>query len=139
MKKKIGVWLDHSKAKLIEIMEGGSEITTVHSPYKRRIRIPGESSSNVQTRFGKRYFSNTDFKIHQKKQNDKNVYFKDLEKRLQKYDMILLFGPTLAKTELSNFLSEKKLFASKSIVQKNSDKMTENEMVALVRKYFEKN
>ena len=53
--------------------------------------------------------------------------------------MILLFGPTLAKTELSNFLSEKKLFASKSIVQKNSDKMTENEMVALVRKYFEKN
>lgn len=139
MKKKIGVWLDHSKAKLIEIMDGGAEITTVQSPYRRRVRIPGEDSSNIETRFGYNIFSNSEFKVHQKKQNEVTSYYKDLEKRLQKYDMILLFGPTLAKSELSNFLSENKKFASKKIIQKNSDKMTENEMAAFVRKHFEKN
>jgi len=138
MKKKIGVWLDHSKAKLIEIMEGGSEITTVHSPYKRHVRIPGEDSSSVETRFGKKYFSNTEFKLHQKKQNEVASYFNDLEKRLLKYDSILLFGPTLAKSELNNLLSKNKKFSKKSITLKNADKMTENEMAALVREHYEK-
>lgn len=137
MKKLMGVWLDHSKAKMFELMEEGVEITTVHSPYKRRVRIPGEDSSSIETRFGKKYFSNTEFKLHQKKQNEVTSYYKDLEKRLLKFDSILLFGPTLAKSELNNFLSKNKNFLKKTIALKNADKMTENEMAALVKKYFD--
>ncbi|MBS1517729.1 MAG: hypothetical protein JSS91_06550 [Bacteroidetes bacterium] len=136
MKKLTGVWLDHSKAKMIEISDGSAEITTVQSPYKRRIRIPGEGSN--ATRFGKTYFSNVEFKTNQKKQNDIDSYYKDLEKRLKGFDSILLFGPTRAKAELSNYLSENKHFSSKKITIKNADKMTENQMIEFVRNHFSK-
>lgn len=134
MKKLIGVWLDHSKAKFINIKDGKAEITTISSPYKRHIRIPGEVSN--KTKFGPVYYSNLEYKTHHKKRHDLISYYKDMEKRLIKFDEILLFGPTKAKTELFNHLIMNKIFKPKSITFKNADKMTEKEMAAFVKKYF---
>lgn len=134
MKKVIGVWLDHSKAKLIKLQDGDAEITTVLSPYKRHIRIPGEGSN--KTRFGAEYYSNQEYKSHHKKQHDLNSYYKDMEIRLSKFDEILLFGPTGAKKELYNQMSGNKVFRLKAINLENADKMTEKEMAAYVKNYF---
>ena len=136
MKKVIGVWLDHSKAKLIKLQDGDAEITTVLSPYKRHIRIPGEGSN--KTRFGPEYYSNLEYKSHHKKQHDLKSYYKDMKIRLSKFDEILLFGPTFAKKELYNHMSENKVFRSKAISLENADKMTEKEMAAYVKSYFNK-
>ena len=136
MKKVIGVWLDHSKAKLIKLQDCAAEITTVLSPYKRHIRIPGESSN--KTRFGMKYYSNQEYNSHHKKQHDLNSYYKEMEIRLSKFDEILLFGPTEAKKELYNHMSENKVFSSKAISLENADKMTEKEMAAYVKSYFSK-
>ena len=134
MKKVIGVWLDHSKAKLIKLQDGDAEITTVLSPYKRHIRIPGEGSNKTQ--FGAEYYSNQEYKSHHKKQHDLKSYYKDMKIRLSKFDEILLFGPTGAKKELYNHMSENKVFRSKAINLENADKMTEKEMTAYVKNYF---
>ncbi len=132
--KRTGVWLDHSKAKLIMLHEGAVQITTIHSPYVRHLRIRGQKSdiSVYQNLFG----SNREVTKHHIKQNELHSYYKDLEKRLADCDEILLFGPTEAKNELNNFLLKNKKFNGISITVKNSAYMTEHQMVAFVRKFF---
>ncbi|MEZ5015241.1 MAG: hypothetical protein R2794_13210 [Chitinophagales bacterium] len=130
----VGVWLDHSIAHVIVQIPGAYEMYTLHSPYKRQVRIPGESSD--KTKFGKSA-SNNEKKKHNSKQNDLDTYFKQLEELLIRYKHILLFGPTEAKNMLYNLLCGNKKFENKLIEVQNADKMTENQMIAYVRDYFE--
>jgi hypothetical protein len=55
---------------------------------------------------------------------------------LKNYDEILLFGPTDAKTELANILSENHYFDKIEINVMPTDKMTENQQHAYVHSYF---
>lgn len=132
--KRTGVWLDHSKAKLIILHEGAVQITTVHSPYVRHLRIRGQKSdtSVYQNLFG----SNRENTKHHIKQNELHSFYKDLESRLEDCDEILLFGPTEAKNELHNCLVKNKKFTGKTMAVKNAAYMTEHQMVAFVRKFF---
>lgn len=134
LRKRTGIWLDHSKAKLINLYLGAVQITTVHSPYTRHIRIKGKGNdtSTYQDLFG----SNRENAKHNIKQNELAVYYKDLEKRLANADEILLFGPTHAKDELHNHILKNKKFAGKPITVKKASYMTEREMMAFVRKFF---
>ena len=49
---------------------------------------------------------------------------------------MLLFGPTEAKEELFNLLSEDHRFVNIKIEVKEADKMTENQQEAFVSNYF---
>ena len=53
-----------------------------------------------------------------------------------KYEHVLLFGPTEAKVELLNSLVKKQGLSKTKIEVKQTDKMTENQQHAFVRKYF---
>ena len=59
-----------------------------------------------------------------------------LTDRLKNYDDIFLFGSTSAKDELYNKLKSDKHFADKTIKVKPADHLTENQMVAEVKKFF---
>ena len=63
-------------------------------------------------------------------------YYHLLADRLSGYDNIFLFGPTSAKDELYNKLSQDKHFANKAIAVAPADQLTENQMVASVKKFF---
>lgn len=132
--KRTGIWLDHSKAKLIVLYEGAVQITTVHSPYIRHIRIRGQKddTSVYQNLFG----STRENTKHHIKQNELHSYYSDLEKRLADSDEILLFGPTHAKNELYNVLMKNKKMQNRPIMIKNSEYLTEKQMIAFVRKFF---
>ena len=134
MKNSIGVWLDHATAKLIEISSDKALITTIQSPYKKHIRIPGLSIS--KERFGPDFYYNLEYKIHNRKIHDLSSYYKDLINRLKGFDEIVLFGPTKAKTELYNLLIQNKHFSLKTISIESKDKMSEKQMTTFVKKYF---
>jgi hypothetical protein len=81
------------------------------------------------------------FNLHEKLLNKKehyrqSGYFKKLSYIIKDYTQVILFGPTDAKNELLNLLETDHLFENIKIDVLNCDKMTENEMHAFVREYF---
>lgn len=79
---------------------------------------------------------NSEQRKHNIEQHDESEYYKKLSEIILKYDDVLLFGPTEAKTELLNILRKDNHFANLNIEIQQSDKMTENEHHAFVKNYF---
>ena len=73
-----------------------------------------------------------------KEQHEEAAYYKKLGEIMQKYDNIILFGPTNAKTELFNILRADHHFETIKIEVMQTDKMTENQQHSFVREYFSK-
>jgi hypothetical protein len=119
--KKLGVWMDHSNACLIELKND----MIVH-------RIVSESANHD---------SETDFHkgeklIHKKEQHLQSGYYKKIGDIIKGYGDVVLFGPTDAKSELVNLIKADHLFEDIKIEVRNSDKMTEDQMQVFVRDYF---
>ncbi len=133
--KQAALWLDHSQAHLFGYREGESYlIETIESPLERKPRIEGEG--NDTTRFGANYYSNNEDRKHNKMQNELASFFSELEGKLKDFDEILLFGPTNAKEQLFNRLSENKSYVSKTFSVESVGKLTENQTLAYVRDFF---
>jgi hypothetical protein len=131
----IGVWMDHHIAHLI-YPKGKDQyaIESVESAHDIHPRIDGQGADGINV--GKYRASNNEFAKHNREQNELHDYYHMLKKVLEKYDEILLFGPTTAKDEFFNFLFEDKSFNGKKISIENSDKMSENQMMSFVKDYF---
>ena len=71
-----------------------------------------------------------------KEQNQLSAYFKKISEVIKEYEEVILFGPTEAKNELLNLLSENHQFDKIKIEIKPADKMTGIERVAFVKEYF---
>lgn len=133
--KQVGLWLDHAMAHVIGYRDGYSYlIETVESPYNRKPRVAGEGSDI--TRFGVTYISNNEDRKHNRLRNKLESYFTVLENKLKDYDEILLFGPTNAKNQLYNRLTQKKAFAGKTILMESAGTLTENQTIAFVRDFY---
>ena len=76
--------------------------------------------------------------MHNKEQQMHEAYYKEIADEILKYDNVLLFGPTNAKTELHNYLNKDLHFKDIKIDIKSTDKMTDNEQNAFVKKHFQK-
>jgi hypothetical protein len=131
----IGVWMDHHSAHLVyQKSKHVYEVETLESLADKHPREDGQSGDGAN--FGEHRSSNNEYSKHNKEQQDTKHYFASLAKVLAPYDDILLFGPTEAKKEFFNYLFEDKSFSGKSIMVENSDKLTPNQLIALVRDYF---
>lgn len=132
--KRIGVWLDHTKAHFVDVSKGLPVVETAFSNKESQVRIDGESSDGV--RLGNNRHTNNEHHKHNRERDIMNDYYKMLANRLQQYDDIFLFGPTTAKDELFNHLKGIKHFSNKTINIQSADHLTENQLVAEVRKFF---
>lgn len=74
--------------------------------------------------------------MHNKEQQMNDAYYKKIADEILKYDEVLLFGPTNAKTELRNFFKDDLHFKDIKINVESADKMTDNEKHAYVRNHF---
>ncbi len=136
--KQVGVWIDHSKAHLVGYNNGKVEvIETIESPYESIKRIEGEV--NDMTRFSPNpeHTSNNEHKKNNITQNEHNEYFKLMEAKLHAFDDIFLFGPGTAKEKMRNRLRENKSFNGKWFAVQSSDKMTDNQLLAFVREFYD--
>jgi hypothetical protein len=132
--KRIGVWLDHHKASFISFEPLNEHVQTVYSNLDtNQQRFDGEEANG--TRWAWAMSSNEWHKNH-RAMEELDKYYDTLSKLLEEYEEILLFGPTDAKRELKNKLAAQKHFARKIIHTENSEKMTENQLLAFVRDFF---
>jgi hypothetical protein len=121
-RKCLGVWMDHSNAFLMELKNDTIVQNNVVSEFTYKEK---EYSFNMHEKL-----------INKKEQYRQSGYFKKLGDIIKEYNEVVLFGPTEAKDELLNLLEADQLFDSIKIDVINSDKMTENQMHAFVREYF---
>lgn len=120
--RKIGIWMDHTQAHLIEYKD---PMTT--------------ENVMITTRFNNNWNKNTDQNesmIHNKEQQDQARYYKKIIDKIIDYDMVLLFGPTDAKAELLHLIQTDHHFDKIKFEVKSTDKMTENQENAFVTDYF---
>lgn len=120
--KQLGVWMDHSKAVLIELYD--------HKLFSKDIVLKATplEKENVDTH---------EVKVHSKEQShNQSVYFKEISDTIRNYQEVLLFGPTDAKNELFNLLKVDHNFENTKIELKTTDKMTVIEKQDFVIEHF---
>jgi hypothetical protein len=119
--RKLGIWMDHSNAYLMEL---ANDIIVQ--------RVVSELA-NPDAEFN---FYKGEKLTHKKEQHLQLSYYKKIGEIIKKYQDVILFGPTDAKNELLNQIKTDHLFEDIKIEVKNSDKMTEDQMKTFVRDYF---
>lgn len=132
---KIGIWLDHAIAKIIEVGKSPSEFKIIHASNESSLHAKGEDSNG--TRLGNFRASNDEWHDHHREQNEVQSYYKDLIKEVKPYDEIFIFGPTTAPQEFRNLLHLDKDFAGKRIIMEHADYITDNQLAERVRNFFD--
>ena len=121
-KKRIGVWMDHAAAHLMEFTTDPIAIVKIESSFTHQAKEDSlEKSEHL---------------MHNKEQMDQLAYYKQLAGLLKDCAEVLLFGPTDAKTELFNFLKKDRHFAAVKVDLRSSGKLTDNQQQAFVREHF---
>ncbi|MEI6817642.1 MAG: hypothetical protein WCL14_13615 [Bacteroidota bacterium] len=123
-KKYLGICMDHSNAHLIEFKDDSGESKTIESKFKHQEKEHSIGKSEQL--------------MHNKEQHEQSEYYNKLGEVIKRYDDVLLFGPTQAKDELFNLLRKDHQFEKINIRVEHSDKLTENQEHAFVKKYFAK-
>ncbi len=113
--------MDHSVANLIDLSAGINK----HS-----------ISSDFTFETKEETLSRSEFAMHNKQEQMQTAYYKKISDEIVKYNHVLLFGPTNAKTELHNYLNKDLHFKDIQIDIESVDKMTEKQQFAFVKNYF---
>src|SRR5690242_1510194 len=95
--RKIGIWMDHAEAQMMEPDATSDQIRLFSSPFKNVVRTAGEGSDGTQ--LGNFRSTNNESHKHYRKQNELHSYYKQLAGALQSYDEIFIFGPSTAPRE----------------------------------------
>lgn len=120
--KKLGIWMDHSMAHLMEFTTKHFEIETIKSKLGNEEKIASLAKSE-----------NSNFSKEKKQLFD---YYKKIGETIKNYKRVILFGPTNAKIELFDLLSEDIRFLKIKFEIKDTDKMTQNQQHTFVKEYF---
>ncbi|TDD98442.1 hypothetical protein [Flavobacterium cellulosilyticum] len=120
--KKLGIWMDHSFAYLLDYSKNPLETKTIESKFTFDKKMEALTKSESL--------------MHNKRQQLQSSYYKELGAIIKDYNHVLLFGPTNAKVELFANLREDLHFANIKIKIKEADQMTENQKAAFVNSYF---
>ena len=120
--KKLGIWMDHASAHLMEIIDGAIITSIIASKLTQQ-----EKSSSL---------SKSEHLLHQQERRSNSEYFKKISDAISLYKEVMLFGPTTAKDELFNHIMADHKFKKIKLEVVQSDYMTENQELAFVRDYF---
>ena len=135
MEKLFGLWVDHEKAIIVSLIDGSHKVTHVESDIEGRFRLKGGSRSNtpygIQSATSE---SKRDFRYSK----HLNIYFQHIIDLLKDAKHIFIFGPGEAKIELKKEIEKNNVLLGKISDIETTDKLTEPQIVAKVKKYFDK-
>ena len=131
MGRNIGLWIDHKKAYLIwherkkvDIIPSNLEPRT---HYSGGIRIGGSYNQGMDS----------ELRHNDRYRNQLNKYYSEVISTLQDVDSIFIMGPGEAKLELEKALERHKVLHKKLLQIETADKMTKNQMIAYVSKFYQ--
>jgi hypothetical protein len=132
MSKRFGLWIDHKNAVIVAVGEKGETVSKLESGAKHldyRGAPHPKSAYSAQYNQGDDQLDNQ-FLVHL------NKYYERVISALRGADSLYVFGPGEAKGELKKRLAREKSL-TRSVRLETADKMTDRQIVAKVRKYFQ--
>ena len=131
--KKIGIWIDKRESKIVTIENGNERLATIVSEIEEfnptggsGTRLKGGPQDVVQ-----------DSKYLERQKHQLANFFKKIVPAIEDADAIVIFGPAQTGQKLYNELSsEHPQFQNKTINLEKADNMTDNQVKAWVRDYF---
>lgn len=134
MMKQTGIWIDKSKALIVNLIGDKSEIEEINSEIETKVRFEGETKQFGK--FGGQFLSNQEKKEHREIEQKKK-FLNHLLKQIQASDQIVVLGPAEMKNELKKLILNDPDFKDKLRGIESVDNMTNNQLVAWVKNYFE--
>jgi stalled ribosome rescue protein Dom34 len=125
MKMNVGLWIDHKKAVIVIISEKGEETKLIESEMEKHVRFSGEAQKSTEEDISDRRYI-----------NQLNKYYDEVIDSVQLADSILVIGPGEAKTEFKKRLESKEIIKHLINIE-TVDKMSDNQIAAKVRQYFQ--
>lgn len=120
--KKLGIWMDHSIAYVMELKDDAIE--------ENIVALETFQPDNVSD------LAMNEKLAQNKEQQLQANYYKKLGEIIKSYEEVVLFGPTEAKNELLNLLKADHLFDNIKFNAILSDKMSAKQMHVFVKEYF---
>jgi fructose-1-phosphate kinase PfkB-like protein len=135
MKQNIGIWIDTKQAVAIKLFNNKHSVKIIESNIETRERVAGESKK--YGRFGGQYMTFEKNKLNRKNEQT-NQFIKNLIKEVENCESVVLFGPSKMKNIFEKELLKNLKLSIKLVGVYNSKQLTENQMVAWVKDFFEK-
>lgn len=135
MSAKIGLWIDHRTAVIVILKDDGVTTRTVKSKVEKHLRAAGDPP--LKGPFKARLVPADDRHENEFNEHIKTYYNKIIE-TICNTDAIYIFGPGEAKNELKKQLEKNNLGRFVTDVE-TADRMTDNQILARVCKYFNVN
>lgn len=131
--KKVGVWIDQREANIINLENEAIQKKTIYSDIETRVRVEGEKKQFG--RFGDQYL--VDEKGKQNRlEHQMQKYLQRVMDELKSADQIMLFGPAQTKDRLHKLIIENRNMANKMDSILVSEKMSDNQKIAYVKKFY---
>lgn len=122
MKTGVGLWIDHKKAVIVFVTGKDTDLKLISSNIEKHHRQSGVSTPADDVR-------------QRELTGHLNIFYDDVVTCIRAAESILILGPGEAKGELKKRL-EKDNLSRRIVGLKTSDKMTEKQIVAVVRGHF---
>lgn len=134
--KQIGIWLDKEKAHIVTLEDSQESFQTIESNIESY--SPKTGNSGTHHRGGVQSTPQDSKYLEREKLQHKN-YFRNLVKHVMTVNELAIFGPAETPERFSKHLEDHhpELNSLVRAVQK-ADSMTDNQVKALVRDFFQK-
>lgn len=120
--KKLAVYLDHFSANIIGYSISAQVLHSIKSDFNQaeRLKILQKGESH----------------LHEKEQHLQLQFYKEISDQSVGFSIVMLFGPTTAKSELKTILSHDNRFSDAEVSLKITDKLNLKEQIAFVNNFF---
>jgi len=134
--KNIGIWLDKEKAYIVSLKNDKTIVDTIQSEIET-FNIGGGSGTRFK---GGPQDVVQDSKYLEREKHQLKAYFKEIASQLKNANAIVIFGPANTNEKFYRELEEnyKDIYVKVKAVKK-ADSMTDNQIKALVRNFFDAN
>lgn len=132
--KQIGIWLNSTKAILVDMTNGTHTVKTIESEVESRTRFPGEGKN--YSRLGAMQV-NPSKKHTNRKKHQLSHFFNEIMDNIEDASNIFIFGPSTTKNLLEKEIKRHHSFDNKVVETENADKLTPNQLIAKVKDHFE--
>jgi rhamnogalacturonyl hydrolase YesR len=134
MVKDLGVWIDHKNAVIVNGRDEGGEIIKLESKMEKHVRY--KEGARPKTAYGSQHYPAEDTQ-DRKYIEHLNKYYDQVIALIRDANSILILGPGEAKFELEKRLGHEELHKHVVGVE-TADKMTDRQLAAKVRKYYQR-
>ena len=110
MKKQTGIWIDTSKAIVVDLSNGKADTTEIESAIENRVYH--ENEGNKGSFMGSSHVNN-EKTFDERKKHQTNDFIDNVIKHIENSDELYIFGPAEIKLKLKQRVESEKNLASK--------------------------